>query len=468
MSQRLLRTRKADMLLPSLLFAGDLAALAGAALGTYALRFASGLFPTPLGVPALRVYLLAGAVSALLCLTVFYQRGHYAARRRGDLRRDLGELAGGLALSLALLLSFLFFWRGFSFSRSYVLTYALLAFLLLVLLRRLLRFAQGKAFARGHGVLNLAVLGASPMALPVWRLFAEHPGYGLRPLGFIADGEAPPAGLPLLGESAELEALVARHELDTVVVTLPFARYDRFVELASRLSALNVNSFLVPDLVGLLTTRLHHLEIEGLPFLAFRHVPLSGLGRVLKRSLDLTVATLALLLLLPLLGLIALAVLADDGRPVLYGQVRLGRDGRRFVIRKFRTMRRDAEQAGAAWSTPRDARRTRLGGWLRASSLDELPQLWNVLTGAMSLVGPRPERPEFVEDFARSIPRYFERHRVRSGITGWAQVNGLRGDTPIEERTRYDLFYVENWSLAFDLKILWLTLRAVLTRKNAY
>ena len=472
MSQRPrpLRTRKADMLLPSLLLAGDLVALLAAALATYGLRFTSGLFPTPLGVPAFRVYLLAGVANALVCLTVFYQRGHYAPRRRGDLRRDLGELAGGLALSLALLLSFLFFWRGFSFSRSFVLSYALLAFLLLLILRRLLRLAQGLAFARGHGVLNLAVLGASPMAAPVWRLFAEHPGYGLRPLGFIADGEpeAPPAGLPVLGLSEDLETLVARHELDTVVVTLPFARYDRFVELASRLSALNVNSFLVPDLVGLLTTRLHHLEIEGLPFLAFRHVPLSGLGRVLKRSLDLVVAGLALLALSPLLALIALAVLALDGQPVLYGQVRLGRDGRRFVIHKFRTMRRDAEQAGAARSRPGDARRTRLGGWLRASSLDELPQLWNVITGAMSLVGPRPERPEFVEDFARSIPRYFERHRVRSGITGWAQVNGLRGDTPIEERTRYDLFYVENWSLAFDLKILWLTLRAVLSGKNAY
>lgn len=466
---RLLRTRKGDMLFPSLLLVGDLAAVLAAALATYGLRFASGLFPTPLGVPAFGVYLLAGGLTALVCVSVFYQRGHYAARRRGDLRRDLGELAGGLTVSLALLLSFLFFWRGFSFSRSFVLSFALFAYFLLLLERRLLRALQGRAFARGRGVLNLALLGASPMTERVWRLFAEHPGYGLRPLGLIREGDAAaPAGLPLLGGSEELESLVARHELDTVVVTLPFARYDRFVELAGRLSALNVNSYLVPDLVGLLTTRLHHLEIEGLPFLAFRHVPLSGLGRVLKRSLDLVVAGLAIVLLAPLFGLIALGVLLDDGRPLLYGQVRLGRDGRRFTIRKFRTMSRDAEAAGAGWSQPGDARRTRLGGFLRASSLDELPQLWNVLKGEMSLVGPRPERPEYVAGFAVSIPRYFERHRVRSGITGWAQVNGLRGDTPIEERTRYDLFYVENWSLGFDLKILWLTLRAVLSRKNAY
>ena len=471
MSPGPLRTRKGDMLFPSLFLLGDVAALLGASLGTYLLRFSSGLFPTPLGVPAFRVSLLAGAVTALLCAVVFYQRGHYEPRRRGDLRTDLSELAAGLGLSLALLLTFLFFWRGFSFSRSYVLSFAVLAYLSLLLVRRLLRLAQGRTFARGRGALNLALLGHSPMTARVWRLFVERPGYGFRPLGLIDEGAGEgelPEDLPRLGASAELESLVKSLELDTVVVTLPFERYERFVELAARLSSLNVNAYLVPDLAGLLTTRLHHLEIEGLPFLAFRHVPLSGLGRVLKRSMDLLVAGLGLALLSPVFGLLALAVLLDDGRPIFYGQVRLGRDGRRFSIRKFRSMRRDAEAGGAAWSRPDDARRTRTGAFLRASSLDELPQLWNVLKGEMSLVGPRPERPEFVEGFARSIPRYFERHRVRSGITGWAQVNGLRGDTPIEERTRYDLFYVENWSLGFDLKILWLTLRAVFRGENAY
>jgi exopolysaccharide biosynthesis polyprenyl glycosylphosphotransferase len=224
----------------------------------------------------------------------------------------------------------------------------------------------------------------------------------------------------------------------------------------------------VPDLAGILTTRLYHFELEGLPFMTLRHVPLAGLGRVLKRGFDMAVSGLGLLVLAPLLGLLALLIIAADGRPAFYTQVRLGRDGRRFQIRKLRTMRRGAEGGGAGWTTAADPRRTRLGGLLRAWSLDELPQLWNVLKGEMSLVGPRPERPEHVEAFRREVPRYFERHRVRSGLTGWAQVNGLRGDTPIAERTRYDLFYIENWSFALDLKILWLTLRAVLTRRNAY
>jgi exopolysaccharide biosynthesis polyprenyl glycosylphosphotransferase len=476
MSPGPLRTRKGEMLFPSLRFLGDLVALLAASLGSYALRFASGWFPTPLGVPAFRIYLLATGVVCLVTLVVFHQRGHYASRRRGDLRRDLGDLASGLTVSFALQLSFLFFWRGFSFSRSYVLTLVLAAFLSLLLARRLLRLFQGRAFARGRGVLNMALLGHSPMSGQVWQLFRDQPGYGLRPLGLIEDeqsaseSESIPldSATPVLGGSDRLEELVREHELDTILVTLPFTRYHRFLELASRLSSLNVNTYLVPDLVGLLTTRLHHFEIEGLPFLAFRHVPLSGFGRVLKRSFDIVASGLGLLLLTPVYALIALAVLIDDGRPVFYGQVRLGRDGRRFTISKFRSMRRDAEAAGAGWSTAGDPRRTRLGGFLRASSLDELPQLWNVLRGEMSLVGPRPERPEYVEAFAKTIPRYFERHRVRSGITGWAQVNGLRGDTPIEERSRYDLFYVENWSLGFDLKILWLTLRAVFKGDNAY
>ena len=463
----LVRTRKQDMLLPGLFFLGDTIALLAAALGTYGLRFGTGWFPVPLGVPPLRVYIWAALASCVTALVVFHERGHYRLLGRGSLRRDLGGVAAGLAVSLALLLSFLFFWRGFSFSRTFVAGYYLLACLLVLGGRRLVRAWQARGAARGRGLLSLALLGESPMTAAVWRLFAGQPDFGYRALGIIDAGEGAPAQIPRLGGSADLERIALEHELDAVVVTLPFTGYPRFVELAERLSAMNVKAFLVPDLEGLLTTRLHHFELEGVPFLAFRHVPLAGLGRVLKRAFDIVASGVGLVLLSPLLGILALAVLADDGRPVLYSQVRLGRDGRRFRIRKFRSMRRDAEADGAGWTVTGDRRRTRLGAWLRRTSLDELPQLWNVLVGEMSLVGPRPERPEFAEGFGQRIPRYFERHRVRSGITGWAQVNGLRGDTPIDERTRYDLFYVENWSLAFDLKILWLTLRSVLGRRGA-
>jgi exopolysaccharide biosynthesis polyprenyl glycosylphosphotransferase len=484
MSPGLVESRKDDMLFPSLYLLGDLISLMFSAMITYYIRFSSGWFPTPLGIPPLRVYILAAAVMSCCTVIVFYLRRHYRFQRRGGFRHDLGEVTTGFGISLALLLTFLFFWRGFSFSRSFVSSFAILALILLLLTKRLIAYRQGRSFMAGHRTLNIAIMGRSGMTAGVWNLFRDNNQFGYHALGMIEEGalpvteEEPDDGsaddavgesvIPLLGCSDDLEKIALEHQLDTVMITLPFSKYGRFVELSSRLSALNVNTFLVPDLIGLMTSRLHHFELEGIPFLAFRHVPLSGLGRVLKRSFDILASGLALLLLSPLMLLLALAVFIDDRRPIFYSQIRLGRDGRRFKIRKYRSMRRDAEKDGVGWSQAGDSRRTRLGGFLRASSLDELPQFWNVLVGDMSLVGPRPERPEYVDDFARSIPRYFERHRVRSGLTGWAQVNGLRGDTPIDERTRYDLFYVENWSLAFDLKILWLTVRTVLSRNNAY
>jgi len=181
------------------------------------------------------------------------------------------------------------------------------------------------------------------------------------------------------------------------------------------------------------------------------------------------VAGLLLVLLAPLMAVIALLVRLDSPGPVLFRQVRVGKDGRKFVVLKFRTMREGAEkETGPVWAVPNDPRCTRVGKWLRRLSLDELPQLWNVLKGEMSLVGPRPERPEFVEEFERRVPRYGRRHKVKSGMTGWAQVNGLRGNVPIEERTKYDLYYVENWSLLLDLKIMVRTAFEVLFHKGAY
>jgi exopolysaccharide biosynthesis polyprenyl glycosylphosphotransferase len=194
-----------------------------------------------------------------------------------------------------------------------------------------------------------------------------------------------------------------------------------------------------------------------------------GWNRVVKRMFDLVVATVLLVLCTPFLGLIALLIKATSRGPIFYTQERMGFDGRPFQIIKFRTMQVDAEHhSGAVWTQPDDPRRTRFGAWLRRMSLDEAPQLWNVLKGEMSLVGPRPERPVWVAEFRQHIPRYVLRHRVKAGMTGWAQVYGWRGNTSIEKRLEYDLYYIQHWSLFFDLKIIWLTLRYGFTHPNAY
>jgi exopolysaccharide biosynthesis polyprenyl glycosylphosphotransferase len=211
-----------------------------------------------------------------------------------------------------------------------------------------------------------------------------------------------------------------------------------------------------------LTSQVKVRELEGIPFLKIKGIPLSAWGRVTKRLFDVVVSGLTLVLLSPLLVAIAAAIKLDSRGPVLFRQQRVGLDGRPFKMYKFRSMQEGSEKfdAQAGLGQKNDPRRTGIGRLLRNTSLDELPQLWNVLKGEMSLVGPRPERSRFVQEFGAAVPKYLDRHRVKTGVTGWAQVNGLRGDTSIEERVKYDLYYIENWSLAFDIKILLRTIRA--------
>jgi exopolysaccharide biosynthesis polyprenyl glycosylphosphotransferase len=273
----------------------------------------------------------------------------------------------------------------------------------------------------------------------------------------------------VLGNVEDLADIVRRHHIDVVLVTLPLSQLEQWMPMLELLADSQVRVHLVPDLHAMRASNLRVLNVEGLPLLEMRQVAITGIHRVFKRAFDIAVSAMALVALSPFLLLIAVLVFISSRGGVLYRQQRVGRDGHHFEMLKFRTMRPDAESdTGPVFARAGDPRRTRLGQWLRTFSLDELPQFFNVLKGDMSLVGPRPERPMFVDEFQGSIPRYLERHKVRSGITGWAQVNGLRGDTPLEERTRYDIYYVENWSLAFDIKILFLTLRSVVTHDNAY
>jgi Undecaprenyl-phosphate glucose phosphotransferase len=254
-----------------------------------------------------------------------------------------------------------------------------------------------------------------------------------------------------------------------VFVALPHQAYGRLVDLLSDIGDDPVSIHLVPDVFSLASLRGGIEEFEGVPLIHLRESPLYGWNRVLKRVFDLIIGGGLLVAALPLMGLIALVVKLTSPGPVLLGQVRMGLDGREFRMLKFRTMRVDAEaDTGPVWAQPDDPRRTRLGGMLRRFSLDELPQLFNVLRGEMSLVGPRPERPMFVEEFRRQVPGYMLRHKVKAGMTGWAQINGWRGNTSLAKRIEYDLYYIERWSLAFDLTILVRTIWHGFANPHAY
>jgi Undecaprenyl-phosphate glucose phosphotransferase len=314
----------------------------------------------------------------------------------------------------------------------------------------------------------IVVGGAGPAAEVVAAL-RRRPDVGVRVLGLVGDKGDDAGPVPWLGRFEELRAVLDRQALDIVFIALPYAEYGRLPGILGEIGDDPVTIELIPEVYGVASLRGGIEEFEGVPLIHLRESPLHGWNRVLKRALDLTVGGLAFALAAPAMGLIALAIQRGSPGPALLRQERMGLDGRPFAMLKFRTMRVDAEEeTGPVWASADDPRRTRLGAFLRRWSLDELPQLVNVLRGQMSLVGPRPERPVFVQEFRRHFPGYMLRHKVKAGMTGWAQVNGWRGNTSLEKRLEYDLYYIERWSLGFDLKILVQTLWRGFVTKNAY
>ena len=309
----------------------------------------------------------------------------------------------------------------------------------------------------------MLLVGGGRLAGEIRRRIDQRPDFGYAIVGAIAEGESPvPQGIPSLGSLEEVGEICRTHEITRVFIALPESRRHLTVEVLRACENLPIEFEIVPDLFSQIGERVRLTDMDGIPLLGVKAFPLQAWGRFVKRAFDIVLSLLLLILLIPLFSILALGIRLESRGPVFYRQRRIGRDGRVFMIAKFRSMVTGAErQTGPVWASDGDPRQTRVGSFLRRTSLDELPQLWNVLKGEMSLVGPRPERPHFAERFQKVVPRYYDRHRVKSGMTGWAQVHGLRGNTSIEERTRYDVFYVENWSLLFDVKILLLTAKHV-------
>jgi Undecaprenyl-phosphate glucose phosphotransferase len=301
----------------------------------------------------------------------------------------------------------------------------------------------------------------------------HHRELGFQVVGFIDDRAGGDhigyRGLPLLGTLADAAEIAQREHVEQLYVALPLEEHAKLLDLLELTSRECIDVKVVPDLLQFIALRARLEELDGLPVININDVPLQGVHAWVKRSIDVVLSATALIVLSVPLAVIALLVKLSSPGPVLYRQERMGLDGKAFIVYKFRSMREDAEsQTGPTWARDDDPRATPVGRWLRRFDLDELPQLWNVLRGDMSLVGPRPERPFFVHQFKHRLPQYMLRHKVKAGITGWAQVNGWRGNTSLEKRLEYDLYYIENWSVTLDLKIIWLTLiRGVFQRSAA-
>lgn len=342
----------------------------------------------------------------------------------------------------------------------------------IVLARAIAYSAVRRARCNGHVRHTAMIIGAGRVALRLGRALEEHREYGLNVVGFVDPQPRTEAGnhfpAPVFDRHEDLAALIEDFAVKVVLVAFGSVREEQLVQYLRTCDRLACEIFIVPRLFEMHNVARDMDQIWGIPLIRVRRTPFRGLSWKLKRSLDVVVVGSAMLLLSPVLLACAFAVRIEGGPGVLFRQERVGLDGRCFTLLKFRSLKPATDHESATrWNVSFDDRVGRVGRFLRKSSLDELPQLWNILKGDMSLVGPRPERPYFVEQFQESIPRYMARHRVPVGLTGWAQVHGLRGDTSIESRASFDNYYIQNWSLWGDIKILLRTIQQVLWGRGA-
>ncbi|HYB69705.1 MAG TPA: undecaprenyl-phosphate glucose phosphotransferase [Candidatus Bathyarchaeia archaeon] len=454
-----------------LMLASDLVLVAGSWLLAYWLRFYVAGPPITGGSAApLPPYLLMLLPILVVWGLSFRAFDLYRPRRIGSHLSEAADLAKASSVGALVLVAIMtFFFRHYDYSRVVIVYFWLLSIAVVwfsrAAFREVLRFAR----RRGYNLRHAIVVGDGASVRAVLERFQSRPDVGIKVVGVVGDDKDTSLGVPWLGGYADLRAVLDAREVDHVMLALAHEEYSRLPGLLDAINDEPVAIHVVPDVFRFTSLRGGVEDFEGIPFIHLRDSPLHGWNQIAKRIFDVVFSVAALAVLAPLLLLIAGAVKLTSPGPVLYRQERMGLDGQRFSMLKFRTMRPDAEaQSGPMWAPAGDSRRTALGAFLRRFSLDELPQFLNVLRGQMSVVGPRPERPVFVERFRRTVPGYMLRHKVKSGITGWAQVHGLRGNTSLEKRIQYDLEYIEQWSFWLDLKTIVLTVVRVLFDRNAY
>jgi len=411
-------------------------------------------------------------VATLLTLFFFAKLYHRqpAISRVDEIYAIFGNVSVGIIISFAVIA---FFYRyELEYPRLMMLYVWMLTIMLVTLGRLCNQLLRRGLQSQGWGRNRVLIVGTGEVGQMILGKATHSPGLGYEVAGFVAredKGVQQVQGIPVLGSTADLPTIIEDYGVDEVIIALPDASHQEILTLISLCERERVSIKVFPDVFQIMAQEITIGDLNGLPMVTVQDIALRGWKLTLKRGMDLLGATVGLIFLSPLMMLVALLIKMDSPGSVFYCQERMGLDAKPFWTIKFRSMREDAEkETGPVWAKPNDPRRTRVGRFLRRFSMDELPQLINVLLGEMSLVGPRPERLIFVQQFQQFIPRYMDRHREKAGVTGWAQVNGLRGDTSIVERTKYDLWYIENWSLLLDIKIIFRSILAVFRVKDAY
>lgn len=467
--------RKIDLFLAVSLVVMDGLMTALAFFLAYRLRLWLNIPSPPVNIQPFHKYLGMMAVQVLTMLTVFFFSKLYHLKRGTSRLDELSIIFAASSIGNIMSIAFtsLLFENSpleLDYSRGMV-VYAWLLTIVSVFLGRILHHALRFSLrSRGVAADRVLIVGTGEVGQIILHKIRHSPRLGYQVVGFIdgVSAQKEVMDIPILGGVDDIPSIIDAYGIDEVIIGLPEASHQEILTVISRCEREKVSIKVFPDVFQIMASEVSIGDLGGLPLLTVRDIALRGWKLTLKRAVDLIGSAVGLVVLSPLMMLVALLIKLDSPGPVIYAQERMGLDAKPFWTLKFRSMLKDAEaQTGPVWATKDDPRCTKIGAFIRRFSIDELPQLINVLLGEMSLVGPRPERPVFVEQFRQSIPRYMDRHREKAGLTGWAQVNGLRGDSSIAERTKYDLWYIENWSLLLDFKIILRTLIRVFADRNA-
>jgi Undecaprenyl-phosphate glucose phosphotransferase len=466
--------RRYNRLLIAFYVASDALLAVWAFILAYGIRFESGLIPVTRGYPPIEQYLHIVPFVALLTPLAFQLQGTYR------LRRGRSRVDDFFAVLIGSILAVVFGVVSTTYISVYYVSaeekargayevsqvvwglFLVLNVLFTYLSREGVRELLERRWRAGVGLKRILIAGAGDLGRMVADRVLQHREFGYQVVGFVDDRAGGDhigyRGLPLLGTLAEVGDIAQRERIDHLYVALPLEEHTKLLDLVELTSRECLDVKVVPDVLQFITLRARLEDLDGLPIININDVPLQGFNAWMKRIIDVGLSAAALVVLAIPIAIIAAVLKLSSRGPVLYAQERMGLDGKAFTVYKFRSMHEGAEsESGPVWADENDPRATPIGRWLRRFDLDELPQFWNVLRGDMSIVGPRPERPFFVDQFKQRIPQYMLRHKVKAGITGWAQVNGWRGNTSLEKRIEYDLYYIENWSMTLDIKIMWLT-----------
>lgn len=463
-------SKKKDFMIMLFLLCGDALLISINFVCVYLFRFYT-VFPIYKGIPEFSAYLKAIPAATFVWMLIFAHYGLYNISNIESRWNQAGNVTRAVLWGAVALLAASTLYRAFQYSTLVIVISGVSSIIIINLYRFLISHIRIRMLEKLHEKKRILIIGTGDTASRLAVTFRDSPQYVSNVIGFLTTHPemvgSEIMGFKVIDTLENMDKYFSRKIVDEMILTLSTLSHEKIVDFIVKCSKELVSWKMIPDIMQMTVARLGLEEINGIPIMRQKELPLDYVGnRILKRVFDIAgslIGVMVFLLVTPVLGII---IKTTSKGPLLYKQQRVGEDGKVFTLFKFRSMRSGAEdETGPVWAKKNDERRTPIGCFMRRYNIDELPQFWNVLKGNMSLVGPRPERPHFVYKFKEQIPYYMARHRVKSGITGWAQISGYRGDTSITGRTKYDIYYMENWSLMFDLRIVIMTFASF---KNAY